>query len=386
MTQRPRKYDGPEARAIREFAVKRVLPHARHKRHAQRALRWLKDFEAWARPFQRAEADRRNEQLTVQTLHELLGCEELCRLFVTSLMKDGVNFSVPRAARRFLSGARLRLRMPSLNADVELTDRIRGYERSTPRTAIQRLSLDLDDVLRTVEAYGNSLDWWEVQTATWMALGFTAILRMIELLMLSIEGVHIVGHDFDEISASEIKSIPHHNLVKGLFIHIVWRKAQQTHDVWIPVACRTVIRLMMRHLRLLRKEGRRTGALFTARTRKGGRRHVRNRLGSSAAVRELRHTLVKVCGMTKEQSQLYAGHSLRVGGSNFIRRRGIDDEVHRLLGGWASLTSSRGYFQLLDEEQWDLAEKFALEERAPPGRRGARPVKLETVQLISLDG
>ena len=137
---------------------------------------------------------------------------------------------------------------------------------------------------------------------------------------------------------------------------------------------------------MLRAEGRRTGPLFTARTRKGGKRHARNRLSSDAAVRALRTTLVEVCGMTKAQAMLYAGHSLRVGGSNFIRRKGIDDEVHRFLGGWASLTSSRGYFQLLDEEQWALAEQFALEERETPRTAGGRPVDLSAVAHINLEG
>ena len=51
LTQPPRKYDGPEARAIREFVVREVQPHCHHKRHAQRALRWLGDFKGWAVPF-----------------------------------------------------------------------------------------------------------------------------------------------------------------------------------------------------------------------------------------------------------------------------------------------------------------------------------------------
>lgn len=386
LTQPQRKYDGPEARAIREFVTKEVQPHCHHKRHSQRALRWLKEFGAWAGPFRYAEADRRGEEPVVQTLQEMLVCDELCRLFVSNLMKQKKGFSVPRAARRYLSGARLRLKMKSLNGDVALGERIRGYERSMPRTAVQRLSLALDDMHRIVEAYGGSDDWWEVQTALWTALGFTAILRLIELLLVSIEGVHIVGHSFGEVSASTVEVLPHHEQVKGLFVHLVWRKAQQTHDVWIPVACRAVIRLMMRHLAMLRAEGRRTGPLFTARTRKGGRRHARNRLSSDSAVRALRATLIEVCGMTKPQTRLYAGHSLRVGGSNFIRRKGIDDEVHRLLGGWASLTSSRGYFQLLDDEQWDLAEQFTLEERETPRNPGGRPVDLSAVLRINLDG
>ena len=386
LTQPRRKYDGPEARAIRKFVLEEIQPHSHHKRHSQRALRWLREFEEWAGPFRYAEAIRRQEEPEVQTLREMLACDELCRLFISNLMRRKMGFSVPRAARRYLSGARMRLKMKSLNGDVALGERIRGYERSMPRTAVQRLSLALDDMHRVLEAYGDSSDWWEVQTALWMGLGFTAILRLIELLHLSIEGVHIVGFNFGEVSASEVEEIPHHEHVKGLFIHLVWRKAQQQHDVWIPVACRAVIRLMMRHLAMLRANGRRTGPLFTARTRKGGRRHKRNRMSSDAAVRMLRTTLVEVCGMTKEQAKLYAGHSLRVGGSNFIRRKGIDDEVHRLLGGWASLTSSRGYFQLLDEEQWDLAEQFALEERAAPRYPGERPVDLSAVMCINLGG
>ena len=386
LTQPQRKYDGPEARAIREFVLKEVQPHCHHKRHPQRALRWLQEFQEWAGPFRYAEAIRRGEEPEVQTLQEMLACDELCRLFISNLMRQKRGFSVPRAARRYLSGARMRLKMKTLNEDVALGERIRGYERSMPRTAVQRLSLDEDDMHRTLEAYGGSSDWWEVQTALWMALGFTAILRLGELLRLSIEGVHIVGDSFGEVSASTVEDLPQPEHVKGLFVHLVWRKTQQQHDVWIPVACRAVIRLMMRHLAMLRASGRRTGPLFTARTRKGGRRHERNRLSSDAAVRALRTTLVEVCGMTEEQAKLYAGHSLRVGGSNFIRRRGIDDEVHRLLGGWASLTSSRGYFQLLDEEQWELAGQFALEERAAPQHPGGRPVDISAVARINLDG
>ena len=100
----------------------------------------------------------------------------------------------------------------------------------------------------------------------------------------------------------------------------------------------------------------------------------------------LRKALKEVCGLDREQAKLYSGHSMRVGGSNYMRKLGIDDEVHRLLGGWASLTSSRGYFQLLDEEQWELAGQFALEERAAPQHPGGRPVDISAVARINLDG
>ena len=50
-----------------------------------------------------------------------------------------------------------------------------------------------------------------------------------------------------------------------------------------------------------------------------------------------------VCGAKLEELVDVMGHSLRVGGSNHIRKLGIDDEIHRKLGGWASLSSSRSY-------------------------------------------
>ena len=133
-------------------------------------------------------------------------------------------------------------------------------------------------------------------------------------------------------------------------------------------------------------EGRRSGPLFTSRTRAGGRRSARNHLGRDAAVSAMREALRDVCGMTEGQSKLYKGHSLRVGGSNHIRLLGVDDEVHRVMGGWASLTSSRNYFQLLEDEQFEKAEAFALKERVPPRVEGERAVPLRAVQAISIGG
>ena len=47
--------------------------------------------------------------------------------------------------------------------------------------------------------------------------------------------------------------------------------------------------------------------------------------------------------MSVDESKVYGGHSLRVGGSNFMRRMGIDQDVHRSLGGWSVLKSTRDY-------------------------------------------
>ena len=56
------------------------------------------------------------------------------------------------------------------------------------------------------------------------------------------------------------------------------------------------------------------------------------------------------------------------------------------MGGWASLTSSCRYFQMNEDEQLDIAERFALAERTPPGGAGTRPVSLQAVSAVTLGG
>jgi len=322
----------------------------------------------------------------VRTTQELLRDGELCRLFIVKLMRDNVAFSVPRAARRYLSAARIRLKAPTLNGDELLTSLIRGFERQTPRTKVQANSIEADDVQRIVDLYGCVKDWWKTQVAVCMSIGFVTLLRMGELLRLKIQDVRLVLHGGREVSVETVDRLPTCRDVRGAFLHVCWRKASQRADVWVPMACSIGLSMLLRQLRMLRREGRTVGWLFTSRTRKGGRRSHSppNPLGSQAAVTAMRETLQIACGMSLEQAMLYKGHSLRVGGSNHIRKLGVEDEVHRLLGGWASLVSSRGYFDLNAEEQMRLCERMALKEREPPGEASNRPLTLDSVNGLSL--
>ena len=69
-----------------------------------------------------------------------------------------------------------------------------------------------------------------------------------------------------------------------------------------------------------------------------------------------------------------------------MRHMGIADEVHRLLGGWASLVSSRGYFALTATEQFQMTHKCALRARLPPKREGIRVAPLEAVRVMTVSG
>ena len=69
---------------------------------------------------------------------------------------------------------------------------------------------------------------------------------------------------------------------------------------------------------------------------------------------------MKHCGFEAAVAALMTGHCLRVGGSNYMRRLGIADEVHRRMGGWMHLQSSQGYMVLTPAEQAETCAKMAL--------------------------
>lgn len=386
LTAPRRKYNSKQARQLRAFALQQVIPFTAHTRYWQQGLRWVGAFEAWARSFLAEEGLANDPQQQGRTVQELLQDNELCRLYITKVMKDGAAFSVPRAARRYLSKARQRLGASSLSDDMHIGELIQGHERSTPRTKVQANSLEADDVQRIVSMFGCSRDWWQVQLAAVMSIGFVTLLRMGELLRLKLEDVHLVLKSGQEVSAGKMRQLPRRQQLRGAFLHVCWRKASQGQDVWIPVACPVALNMLLRQLRKLRKCGRRAGWLFTSRTRAGGRRShsPMNPLGSQSAVDAMREALVLACGMSVEQAKLYKGHSLRVGGSNHLRKLGVADEVHRLLGGWASLVSSRSYYALSAEEQMRTCERMALMERAPSGAVTNRPVPLGAIGNITV--
>ena len=91
--------------------------------------------------------------------------------------------------------------------------------------------------------------------------------------------------------------------------------------------------------------------------------------------------------MSLDESNVYGGHSLRVGGSNFMRRLGVDPDIHRALGGWAVLKSARNYMQLTPSEQFELTRGLAVQQTRQRAfedvSRARRPIpRLRRLALI----
>lgn len=303
-------------------------------------------------------------------IQELLKDVEGIEVFIGSLVVRKVGFSVPRSARRFLSASRIRLGMPSLNEIKALSEIIAGHERSTPRHVKQAEGLEVDDVVRIAETYGASKNWWLIQIALIIAVIFVAIMRLGEVRPLKMEGVVLALKNGKECKVSEIKTIPRKRNVKGAFLGVRWRKADQKRCVGVPISCRLTLGLLLRHLRLLKQAGRSHGLLFPSRIMTVPEtRNPRNKVSGSSFNDALRKALVDVCGLTPDQADLFSGHSGRVGGSNYMRKLGIEDDVHRQVGDWASLTSSRGYYALSANEQFAMTDRFVL--RDPPMKLGS---------------
>jgi hypothetical protein len=91
--------------------------------------------------------------------------------------------------------------------------------------------------------------------------------------------------------------------------------------------------------------------------------NLKNPLGRDQFTGELQAALVEACGFSKEIAKLFPGHCLRVGGSNYMRRLGLSDDIHRKLGGWSSIESSQGYMVLSAREQATMCERIALTHR-----------------------
>ena len=327
------------------------LVHAKSVSSWQRSSRWLSEYEAFARTVFKQSG-------LLFSAGEAIASNELMRLFLSSVVAQGKGFSVPGSARRFLNAERLRQGLRSLNEDVAVRNLLAGVVRAAPRTRKQAAPLHEDEVGQLLDEFRGS--WRERQIATMAGLGFLTVMRGVELRTIRTAGVRFVLRSGKHVDASSCSRLPALKTVRAILFHVPWRKQHQGKDVWVPLACP---RMMQRVLDQL-EEGRRQGPtafLFPSTSRAAGKRmHRFNPMGRKQFQDGLQRGLVKVCGFQESVAKLFTGHCMRIGGSNYMRRLGLDDEVHRKLGGWMSIQSSQGYMVLSPREQAVVCEKMAL--------------------------
>ena len=370
---------------LNDVAVYTLMPTARSQGTWSRADSWLRKFFGFARQVARKSGKCRTDK-------QLLASDNMCRHFITQLARESSNgkgFSRPRSARTALSSYRQRLGFTSLSGNFAVSAVVSGAEAAAPRTKRQAAGLVTPMLKLIIAKWGSSSQWWQEQCTAAFALGFVSIMRLGEICSLRRKGIRVTFKDGSEMDLASLKVMPDVTKLSGMLVHLPWRKNHTTMDCWVPVACATAMGLLLKQECTLRKRGGKTEYLFPSRQWKKSNRqrmHPKNHVSQQSLVRALRKALLEcVPTMTARWASLYSGHSLRVGGSNQMRKEGIADDVHRRLGGWMSLQSSQGYMCLSAREQFAYTLKLAKqvkrksglsEEQARRALRTLQPIRL----------
>ena len=342
------------ARYLRSTRVNKWSKHARHSKSWGRALRWLREFQGFAK----AMCSSNNVNYD---FGRCLRDDRLCCLFLTDVAEEMKGISRVIAARRALNTRRLRMHSPSLNNDHDITLLVDGIRRSQPKTRHQVESLDVNDVSLISTTLSTSARWQDRQLGVMIATGFLTIVRYGELQRVTRDGVRLIYKSGAEVVLSSAATLPDTDNLRGILIHLHFRKSNQDSDSWIPMSCRVTIERLLRHEQTLRDLGCPNHRLFPSVSRRSGQPpNPVNFFGATQFRDGLRRCLRDICHMSPQESMVYGGHSLRVGGSNYMRRLGVDRDVHRSMGGWATLKSATEYMQLSPSEQFDITRKLAV--------------------------
>jgi len=146
------KWNCARSQHLQSVRVKKWSKFARHHKSWGLALRWLKEFAAFARAMCSANG-------VTYCPVKMRADNELCCMFLTEVAEQMKGVSRVVAARRALSCQRLREGSSSLNGDHDITILIDGVRRSQPKTVHQMESLDVNDVATIAAALSHSSKW-----------------------------------------------------------------------------------------------------------------------------------------------------------------------------------------------------------------------------------
>ena len=331
------------------------MPGARCGGTWARTQSWLSKFYAFARKVCKQSGRIRSDL-------QCLASNVMCRHFITEIAGENKGSSRPRSARTALSAERQRRGLISLNSDHAIAAVVTGAESAAPYTKKQSAGLTLAMVKCIISKWGRSPSWFCRQVATIVAAGFVSIMRLGELCGLLRSGIVAVFKDGSERPLARMKRIPAVTELRGLLLHLPWRKNHRDQDCYVPLACPKAVQLFLHHIGTLRRHGSKSRYVFPS--RKGRRINKHNHVGAQSVVKALQHALTEcVPLMTRAWAKCYTGHSLRVGGSNHMRKVGVSDDVHRRLGGWMTLVAAQGYMALSPREQFRYTLKLAKSKR-----------------------
>ena len=347
----------------------------RYMRSSRSAGRWSR-LSSWMRKFFKFAETICRTSGKYKTRAQCAASNVMCRHFIAHIAEENKGVTRARSARAALSAYRTRRGWATLTSDPSITAIVDGVESANPRTKRQSAGLTAAMVRYVVSKWGTSKSWWHRQIATMICLGFVSIMRLGEIRGLQRQGIRLCFADGSECNLHELDCVPEASKVAGVLLHLPWRKNHVSMDCWVPVSCKSTIRLLLRHVKTLRLQSCPNENLFPSRVYRSAKKqsfNPKNWIGEQTFVKALQEALLAcVPLMTVPWSELYTGHALRVGGSNRMRRLGIADDIHRRLGGWMHLASAQGYMALSPREQFAYTLRLAQQRTRTVGISRAR--------------
>ena len=357
--QRAEEFPCAATARLNDAVALRFMPHARSKQTWVRTGSWMQKFYKFAQDICKKSGRSRSDV-------QCLTSNVMCRHFITHVADENKGVTRPRSARMVLSAARAKLGLPSLSEDPRVSSVVTGAEAKEPRTKKQSAALTSVMARFVMRKWGLCGKWFKRQIALIMGTGFVSLMRLGEMITLTLQAVRLVFVDGSEALCMDLRKLPRTQELTGVLLHLPWRKNHRSMDCWVPVACPKVVSLLLSHVSWLRRVKRKSSFLFPS--RRGDKVSQRNHVGHQSVVRAMRHALTEcVPLMSRQWSRLFTGHALRVGGSNEMRKLGVAEDVHRRLGGWMTLVAARGYMALSAQEQFQYTLKLA---KMPTRRAG----------------
>ena len=377
-------WSGPKAERLFQEGADRWLVFSRCAGAWQRTLCWINEYEMFSRTMCR-------DSGVVFSWFRCLADNTFCYLFLVQVANADKGSTRPVAARRALSRQRMLQKLPSLNDDVRISALIQGVRNARPRLRKQMESLDISDVKAVSDAWGSSGTWWMSMLALMINVGFLTVMRCGKLVRMLRLGVILVLKSGHELNLKRTASLPNADECDGMLMLLTWRKSKQAANAWLPVSCPRTVALMIAHERFLRSVGCSSRYCFPARQKTAKSAFALpksdNHISTSSFVALMKRALRSVCNIGEDEIKLYGGHSLRVGGSNFMRWLGVSDDLHKAMGGWAVLASAREYMQRAPHEQFALTRMLAVKTKRELAieRKASAKDALKSISTLCVD-
>jgi hypothetical protein len=346
----------PVGKRLRQHVLDKFIVHARHNKHWPREGRWVREFDNFARQYATMGG-------TVYLSPEAARADDaLNEVFLAAVAAQDRGRSVPCAARRALSAKRKREGGESLNGNEFISLLLAGAKRARPLRPSQAADVPLrviDGLMRAVES---DTGWFDRMIVVMVQVGIVSLMRLIEIRSLRWLGVRFVGQDGSTVNIRKAARAGLARL-RGMHVHVAWRKSQQAADCWVPISCQRTMASVISHWERLQQLGYAGSRVFPSRV--SGADEARpsdaNWIGSQSFVKRWRALLVENNLMSRGEAKAVRGHSLRVTGSNACRRAKVSAETHRIMGGWQALACSASYMAMTPGEQFSVTDKLALQ-------------------------